>query len=212
VVKFDRRVLAASNYYVRPQPVDEISADPRTIPAGTVCLMAVVLLLAALLAGAIIVALHYRTAAAGLRQQLHSASVAHLHSPPSLVLSARTVALPASGPVTGEVTISSAQLPGGMERIVLSARMTGGRPYTRYALIGNDCVGSAVDHPWAAGVTDGHGLANLIGHPWAVSRGDEYWLWLSPSPRNPGPGLHGSFTASGGLSAFPAGNAPCAPG
>jgi hypothetical protein len=168
-------------------------------------------LLAVALAVAIVVASRYRTAAAGLRRQLDAATAAQPRSPARPVLAASMTALPAAGPLAGEVTVFLSQPSRGMARIVLAAHITGGRPYTRYALVGNACLGSAGDHPWAAGVTDGHGSANLTGHPWAVSLAGEYWLWLSPSPRNPGPGLHGTFAAGGGLTAFPAGHPPCEP-
>ena len=58
----------ASNYWVKPlEPDDVISADPRAI-SGVAALVTAVAVLAAVLAGAIIMALHYRAEAAALRR------------------------------------------------------------------------------------------------------------------------------------------------
>jgi len=196
---------------VTPESADVISADPRTISARQAWATAVVLLAAAL-AGAIIVAIHYRGVAIALRHQLHPVSAPASSGTGQPTLSARTVALPSSGVLTGRVTVFSAQSAHGVTRIELAADITGGRPHTRYVLTGNDCAGNAADRSWAAGVTDAQGSAALSGPAWTVSRDGEYWLWLSPSSQIPAPGLHGSFTPGGTVSAFPAGDAPCAPG
>lgn len=59
----------ASNYWVKPlEPDDVISADPRAI-SGVAALVTAVAVLAAVLAGAIIMALHYRAEAAALRRR-----------------------------------------------------------------------------------------------------------------------------------------------
>lgn len=67
---------------MKPQPVDVISADPRTISSRVAWTIAVVALLAAALAGAITAAVHYRGEVASLRRQLHSVPALH---PPSTV-------------------------------------------------------------------------------------------------------------------------------
>jgi len=173
--------------------------------------MAVVALLAAALAGAITVAVHYRGEVASLRRQLHSVPASVPHSTVPLALSSRTVALPTYGALKGEVTVFSARSSGGLARIVLAARISGGRPHTSYALIGFDCAGSSGYETWGAGVTDANGTANLSGQALTVSLRDEYWLYLSlaSSGSAAGRGLHGSFTATGRFSAFPAGDPAC---
>jgi len=204
-------VSPVSNCYVKSQPVDVISADPRTISSRVAWTMAVVALLAAALAGAITVAVHYRGEVASLRRQLHSVPASHPPSTVPLMLSSRTVALPSYGALNGAVTVVSAKFSGGLARIVLSAHISGGRPYTSYALTGFDCAGSRGYETWAAGVTDADGTGNLSGHALTVSLSEEYWLYLSPSslPSDAGPGLDGSFTAAGKFSASPAGNPAC---
>jgi len=207
----DLGVSPVSNCYVKPQPVDMISADPRTISSRVAWVMAVVALLAAALAGAITVAVQYRGEVAALRRQLRSVPASHPASTVPLTLSSRTVALPSYGALNGEVTVFSAKFSGGLARIMPSARISGGMPYTSYALTGFDCAGSSGYQTWAAGVTGADGTGNLSGHALTVSLSDEYWLYLSPSSSGGdlGPGLDGSFTAAGKFSASPAGNPAC---
>ncbi len=87
-------------------------------------------LLAAALAVAIAVAVHYRAEVAAL--QRHPRSVAASLPPGTvpLALSSRTVTLPSYGALNGAVTIVSAKFSGGLEQIVLSAHISGGRPHT----------------------------------------------------------------------------------
>ncbi|MGH3185164.1 MAG: hypothetical protein ACRDOE_25110 [Streptosporangiaceae bacterium] len=110
-------------------------------------------MLAAALAGAITVAVHYRGEAASLRRQLHAVSASRPPGAVPLTLPGRTVALPRSGTLDAEVTVFPARFPGGLEQIVLSAHITGGAPHTSYALTGFDCAGSSGYQTWAAGVT-----------------------------------------------------------
>lgn len=93
---------------------------------------------------------------------------------------------------------------------MLSARIHGGRPHTRYALIGFDCEGSSAGYEtWAAGVTDASGRGTLSGRPLIASLSDYYWLYLRLPTQRPGSSLLGSFSAAGKFSASPAGNPPC---
>ncbi len=172
--------------------------------------MMAVALLAAALAGAITVAVHYRAEAAALRRQLRSAPL-HPRSAVPPRLSSMSAALPSYGALHAEVTVFSARPVGELTQIVLSAHISGGLPNTSYALTGFDCAGSSGYETWAAGVTGADGTANLIGHAWTVSLRDEYWLYLSPSSFQgvAGRGLHGSFTTAGRFSAAPAGYTPC---
>lgn len=197
-----------------PQPVDEISADPRAISSRVAWVIAVVLL-AAVLAAAITIAVHYRSEAAALRRALHSvrAPVAP-PSPPPPKLSSSTTALASSGTLIGEVTVFTARSSARSAEVIVTARITGGRPHYSYELFGGDCAGNAADHTWAAGVTDARGSADLIGEAWTVSVSDEYYLVLgSPGmyQTHPGPAVHGYFGMSRGLSAVRDGFAPCAP-
>lgn len=146
----------------------------------------------------------------------HGGAAAHHRQRPAVsevlpqVFSTR-YALPPDGPVTGQVTVFSFRSARGTEQIELAAQLTGGRPRTRYQLIGIDCSTSAeTDRAWASGTSDARGMVLLTGAGQPVTRGDFYALGLSPSPRQPAPGLHG-YLAAGGLYAFPRGNAPCSP-
>jgi hypothetical protein len=199
---------------VEPQPVDEISAEPRAIPAWTPWVTAVVLLAAAL-AAAITVAVHYRGQAAALRRHLYS--VRAPVAPPSAAtpkLSSRTTALPASGTLAGDVTVVTARFSARLAEVVVTARISGGRPHSSYALFGGDCAGNAADHTWAAGRTDARGSADLTGRAWKVSVSDQYYLALA-SPgmyqTHPGPAVHGYIGLAHGLFAVPDGSEPCAP-
>lgn len=197
-----------------PPPVDEISAEPRVISFRAGWLMAVVLLAAAL-AGAIPIAVHYRSEAAALHRQLRSARAPA--APPSAALptlSSSTTALPSSGPLVGEVTAFAARSSAGLAQVIVTARISGGRPHTNYQLFGGDCAGNAADHTWAAGVTDARGSAELTGYAWTVSVSHEYYLVLGSAVLNqnhPGPAVHGYFGTAHSLSAVRGGLAPCVP-
>ncbi|MGH3185625.1 MAG: hypothetical protein ACRDOE_27495, partial [Streptosporangiaceae bacterium] len=161
------------------------------------------------LAVAITVAVHYREQVAALHRQVHSVPASVPSGIFPVTLSSGTVALPPDGGLNGQVTVFSAWSSGGLARIVLAGHLSGARPHTSYTLFGFDCAGSHGYQPWAAGITDATGAGTLSGHPWTVSLNDGYWLYLSPPSQHPGPGLRGSFTASGRFSAQPAGAVPC---
>ncbi len=142
---------------MRPaQPADVISAGPRTFSSRVAWLTAVVLLAAAL-TGAIIVAVHYRGEAAAAHRQLRSARVPvpPRTAPPKL--SSGTTALPSSGALAGEVTVFAVRSSAGRAQVIVTARISGGRPQSQYELFGGDCAGNAADHYWAVGVTDARG-------------------------------------------------------
>lgn len=162
------------------------------------------------LAGAVVAAVHYRGEVVSLRRQLRSAPASPRHGAVPLTLSDRTVALPPAGTLHTQVTVFSVRPSGGVEQIVLSAHMAGGRPHTSYSLTGFDCAGSSGYQTWATGVTGANGAGNLTGPAQAVSARDEYWLYLSPSSSgSAGPGVHGTFTTAGRWSAIPSPAAPC---
>jgi hypothetical protein len=186
-----------------------ISAEPRTISSRVAWGLTVALLAAALVV-AIAVAAHYRAEVAALRQHARPVPASLPASTVPLTLSSRTVPLPSYGTLNSAVTIVSARYSGGLEQIVLSVHMTGGKPHTGYTLTGFDCTGSTGYQPWATGVTDAHGSGNLNGHTWTISLTDEYWLYLIPSSGLGGPGVHTGFTTTGRFSAyFPAGDPVC---
>jgi hypothetical protein len=194
-----------------PQPDYLISANPRTISRPTAPLIAIVLLAAAL-AGAITVAVHYRGEAAALHHRpARLVTAAPAPAPRPLTLASGTVALPSSGALSGEVTVFSARTSGRLAQIMLSAQISGARPRTRYELIGFDCEGSSAGYQtWAAGITDAGGRGTLTGPTLPVSLRDYYWLYLRlPRSRAPQSGLLGSFTATGRFSASHAGNPAC---
>jgi hypothetical protein len=197
---------------VKPEPADMISAEPRTLSSRAGWVLATVLatVLAAALAAAIAVAVHYRAEVAALRQHPRPVTASRPPAPGPVTLSSRTVTLPSYGTLNSLVTIASARFSGGLEQIVVSAHITGGRPHNGYTLYGFDCTGSTGYQPWAAGMTDAHGSGNLTGHAWAVSLTDEYWLYLSPSLGLAGPGIHVSFTTDGRFSVgVPVGEVAC---
>jgi hypothetical protein len=179
-------------------------------PTGT----AVTVLLAAALSGAILIAMHYRGEAASLRRQLPADRAAVPASIGSLALSSSTTTLPAAGPLAGQVTAFAVRSSARLAQIIVTARITGGRPQSSYELYGAGCAGHAADHAWAAGITDARGTADLTGHAWTVSVSQEYYLVLGgPGMYNdrPGPAVHGYFGMARGLSAVHGGIAPCAP-
>jgi hypothetical protein len=170
-----------------------------------------VVLLAAALAAAIAVAVHYR-------DEVRHRSTSSL---PPQGARARQVTvfvtqspLPAQGALAGQVTVFVAQSSAGRAEVVVSALITGARPHATYELAGNDCASNGPDHTWAAGVTDSRGSAHLIGHPWTVSMNHAYFLVLASrflDQKRPGPAVHGFFgKGPPGLSPVSDGVAPCA--
>jgi hypothetical protein len=190
-----------------------ISAGPRKVSSRVAWLTAVVLLAAAL-TGAILVAVHYRGEAAAAHRQLRSAGAPVPPRPAPPTLSSDTTALPSSGTLTGEVTVFAARSSAGLAQVIVTARISVGRPHSRYELFGGDCAGDAADHAWAIAVTDARGSADLTGHAWTVSVSHEYYLVVGTPGlyhEHPGPAVHGHFGIARGLSAARAGVAPCAP-
>lgn len=165
----------------------------------------------AALAGAVALALHYRTEDGRASQGTPSAA----SRPTSTLLPEMTsvaLRLPAGRTVTGMVVITAAAEPGAARaQFTVSAVIAGGRPGTVYDLTGNDCSAATPlpDHVWAGGVTSPDGRAELAGHAWTGAVTDTYWVVLAPSPASPPPGLRGRF-AEGAAAPFPAGQAPCA--
>jgi hypothetical protein len=169
-----------------------------------------VVLLAATLAAAIGVAVHYRD------EVLHRTM-----SPlPPRGAPARQVTvfvaqspLPARGALAGQVTVFVARSSAGRAEVVVSAHISGARPHATYELVGNDCASNSPDRTWATGVTDSRGSAQLIGHLWTVSTSDAYFLVLASrflNQKRPGPAAHGFFgKGPRGLSPVSGGVAPC---
>jgi len=195
---------------MKDQPVGGVSRDRQTNFSRAAWVMAVTLLAVAL-AGAVMVAGHYRSEVAALHRQLLTAVGHRPARVGPVTLSSTTVKLPSRGRLSGGVTVFSAKSAAGLTRIVLSVHLRGGRPHTRYALIAFDCAGSSGYQEWAAGGTNAHGSGILSGHARAVSPSDQYWLYVSQSSSggNSEAGLRGDFTAAGKFSASPAGNLAC---
>lgn len=209
---FDMGVSPACNCHVKPGPVDEISAEPRTIPFRVGWVLTVGLLATAL-GVAIAVAVHYRAEVAALQRHPRPAAASLPPGTIPLTLSSKTVTLPSYGTLNSAVTIVSARFSGGLEQMMLSAHIGGGKPHTGYTLIGFDCDGSTAYQSWATGVTDAHGSGNLSGHVVSVSFTGQYWLYLSPSSGLAGPGVRISFTDAGRFTVVvPAGDPACTNG
>jgi hypothetical protein len=198
---------------MNPDQHDVISASPRTIRAWVAWLAAVVLLAGALI-WVLVAALHYRQEAAMLHRQLRSVPVHVPPRSPSMTVSSDTVLLHVSGRLAGAVTVFAVRSSAGQARVVVTARITGGRPDSQYELFGGDCAGNAADHAWAWGTTDSRGSADIAGRAWTVSPGREYYLIVG-SPglyrEHPGPAVHGRFGLARGLSAVRDRAAPCTP-
>jgi hypothetical protein len=176
--------------------------------SGLVRLLVVAQTLA--LAVAVAVAVHYRTEAAGLRQD--SPSAAGLPVSPLPEVTSVSLRLLDGGSVAGTVVITAAALPdAGRAQFPVSAVITGAVPGTVYDLIGSDCsiANPVPDDVWATGLAGANGTADLIGYAWTGAVADRYWMALNPSSVNSPPGLDGQF-AEGRAVPFPAGQAPCA--
>lgn len=193
------------------EPADVISADPRSVALRPVWGLTVALLVAAL-AAAVVMTLHYREEATAAHRQRQSVTGPVQAGIASLLLSTSTAALPGAPPWSGEVTAFAVRSSSGLARVVVTVRITGGRPDVRYELFGGDCADDASVHDWAAGSTDAHGSAQLTGRPWTVSVSHRYFLALSsPGSDHPGPAVHGYFGRVHGLSPVQGGVAPCVP-
>jgi hypothetical protein len=193
------------------EPADVISAEPRSVGLRPAWRLVVALLVAAL-AAAIVMTLHYRGQVTAAHRQLRSVTGPAQAGMASLLLSASTAVLPGAPPLSGEVTAFAVRSSSGLARVVVIARITGGRPDVRYELFGGDCAGDAPVHDWAAGLTDAHGSAELTGRPWTVSVSHRYFLALSsPGSDHPGPAVHGYFGRIHGLTPVRGGIAPCVP-
>lgn len=170
-----------------------------------------VVLLAAALAAAIAVAVHYRDEV--LYRRI-SPLPPHGSLARQVTVFVAQSPLPPIGAVAGQVTVFVAQSSAGRAEVVVSALISGARPHATYELVGNDCASNGPDRTWATGVTDPRGSAHLIGHPWMVSTSDGYFLVLASrflNQRRPGPAVHGFFgKGPPGLSPVSGGVAPCA--
>ena len=169
-------------------------------------------LLAAALAAAIVMAWHYREEATAAHRQLESVQRAcpgRDYVPPAVHQHGRAAW---SAAVVGRGDGLRGPLVLRLARVVVTVRITGGRPGVRYDLFGGDCAGDAPVHDWAAGSTDAHGSAQLTGRPWTVSVSHRYFLALSsPGTDHPGPAVHGYFGRVHGLAPVRGGIAPCVP-
>ena len=100
----------------------------------------VVALLVAALAAAVVMTLHYREEATAAHRQLESVSGPVRAGIASLLLSTSTAMLPGAPPLSGEVTAFAVRSSSGLARVVVTVRITGGRPDVRYELFGGDCA------------------------------------------------------------------------
>lgn len=195
---------------MRHQPGDTNPRDRRTIPTPAAWVVAVTLLAAAL-AGAITVAVHYRGKAATLQGQLSAATGRHSPRAVPLTLTSTALRLPARGTLSGGVTILAATSTSGLMQIEPSAHIRGARPNTGYELTAFNCAGSSGYQTWAVGVTNAHGSGALSGQALSVSPRSEYWLYINPSSsgENAEAGLRATVTGAG-FSASPAADPACA--
>jgi hypothetical protein len=160
----------------------------------------VLLLVIVALAGTTAALIHSRGQVASLQRQLRKARAAARpsasSSPASWVsISSTSMALPGTGSLTGQVTFIAANPPILQGHVTIMAHLQGGRPHTRYTLIGGSCFRRS-RYRWATGITDAHGNADLLGPAWRLSAGDRYWLELTPGIGGLHPALAGDFTAA----------------
>lgn len=191
--------------------MDVISADPRPVSPRAARALVCALLTAALAGGFVIVSHDHGRTAALRRHPRPLPSPLPAPTVPA-TRSSRTLALRSQGTLKSVVRVVSARYSSGLEWIMVSARISHGRPRTDYTLIGFDCAGTTGYQPWAAGGTNAAGTGILSGHARTVSHSDDYWLYLSPASGRTGPGLQVSFTPGGQFAAVPAGDSPCASG
>jgi hypothetical protein len=123
---------------VKPEPADMISAEPRTLSSR------VSWVLVALLAAAITVAVRYRAEVAALRHHPRPVAVSLPPGtgPPTPFKPDGHAALLRDTERHGDNRLR--QVFRGLEQIVVSAHLSGGRPHTGYTLTGFDCAGIAV--------------------------------------------------------------------
>jgi hypothetical protein len=162
---------------------------------------------------ATLAAVHYHAQANGLRHLPRSPSTQAAIATAALPrVSSSTVALPEDGPIRGKVAIVMVDhMPSGNAELLIMAYISGGRPRTRYALMGSDCLSNSADHLWASGVTNNQGIAVLTGPSWTSNSRDYYWTWTQPSAgTTPPPALHGP-SATGYATALKADRVLCAP-
>jgi hypothetical protein len=162
---------------------------------------------------ATLAAVHYHAQANGLRYLPRSPSTQAAIATAALPrVSSSTVALPEDGPIRGKVAIVMVDhMPSGNAELLIMAYISGGRPRTRYALMGSDCLSNSADHLWASGVTNNQGIAVLTGPSWTSNSRDYYWTWTQPSAgTTPPPALHGP-SATGYATALKADRVLCAP-
>jgi hypothetical protein len=190
-----------------PAP-DVISAGPRMFP-GHLAARATIGLLAAALAVAVLAAVHYHGQATAVRA---TAAQAHHSAGPVTLSAAAATTLPPAGTLTGEVTSVTA-ITSGRAQVIVTARIIGARPHTRFELSGGDCTSSTPTIAWAVGTTSAVGSASLTGHAQTITASHQYFLVLGAPGlyhNHPGPAVHGRFTTTG-LSPVHGNAAPCAP-
>src|SRR5258708_7910460 len=162
---FDALVPPVSNCRVQStRPADVISADPRAV-SSRVAWLTVVVLLAAALMGAILVAVHYRDEAAAVRRQFRSARVPVPPSAVSPVLSSSTAALPSAGPLAGQVTAFVAGSSSGLAQVMVTGRITGGRPPSPDQVVGGGRPRGGPPPPSAPGLPPPRRAGGLSRHP-----------------------------------------------
>jgi hypothetical protein len=195
---------------VKADTSDVISAGHSRLTSRRLQVLGVALVLTALVV-ALVATVHYQGQATSLRHRLRTAG----HPAPARAgppaVSASLYSLPGGTSLTGDVAVVSVRSGSGPAQIVLTARLTGARPHTRYELVGLNCTSNGSARSWAAGTSDAHGTVQLTGSGQAVSRDDFYAIQLSPSSLRSGPGLHGYLTDADGLRPIRNGAAPCAP-
>jgi hypothetical protein len=195
---------------VKAETSDVISAGHARLASRRLQVTGVALVLLALVI-ALVATVHYQGQATSLRHRLRSAG----HPAPSPAappaVSASLYSLPGGTALTGDVAVVSVRSGSGPAQIVLTARLTGARPHTRYELVGLDCTSNGSARSWASGTSDAHGAVQLSGRGQAVSRDGFYAIQLSPSSLRSGPGLHGYLADVDGLRPIRNGTAPCAP-
>lgn len=195
---------------MKTEPPDVISAGHPRLGSRRLQVIGVALVLLALVI-ALVATVHYQGQTTSLRHRLRSAG----HPAPAPAgppaVSASLYSLPGGTSLTGDVAVLSVRSGSGPEQIVLTARLTGARPHTKYELVGTDCTSNGSDQSWASGTSDAHGTVQLTGRGQAVARNDFYAIQLSPSSLRSGPGLHGYLADVAGLHPIRNGTAPCAP-
>jgi hypothetical protein len=173
-------------------------------------LVRLVVVLAVVAAGAIGVAVHYRSDAAETGHPTPTASTRTTQfqvQPSGGLLRVADSRLPVLGGRPGLVAVIHSAA-GRSRSVVIVAQLTGLTPGHHYRLIGNDCRSHLPDSVWARGTASRTGSLLLATIPRVLDNTHVYWVSLYRPHALIEVGVFGAFT-SGAVMPFQGGHGPC---